>query len=142
MKTASLTLILFALTAQAARAELVSVEWHTRQPFLGGQTFGETGAYETLIGVARFAVDPAHKRNSLIVDLDKAPRNAKGLVEFASDVYLLRPKDLARANGALLYDVNNRGNKLALGMFNSAVGSNEPSKPEHAGNGFLFRKGW
>jgi hypothetical protein len=63
-------------------------------------------------------------------------------VEFAADVFLLRPVDLTRGNGALLYDVNNRGNKLALGMFNSAPGSNDPATLAHAGNGFLFRRGY
>lgn len=41
-----------------------------------------------------------------------------------------RPKDLSKANGAILYDVNNRGKKLALGMFNT--GADE----------FLMRKGY
>lgn len=136
MKRAILSLLLL---ASAARAELGSLEWHTREPFLGGVAFGDVGPYEKLVGVARFAVDPAHARNKVIVDLDKAPRNRDGKVEFASDVYLLRPKDPSRGNGALLYDVNNRGNKLALGMFNGASGGNEP---KDAGTGFLFRRGW
>ena len=41
-----------------------------------------------------------------------------GRVEFAADLEMLVPKDLAKANGALLYDVNNRGNRVCLGMFN------------------------
>ena len=125
-----------------ARAELVSVEWHTREPFAKGQSFGKVGAYERLVGVAKFAVDPRHARNKPIVDLENAPRNAKGLVEFRADVYILKPRDVMRGNGALLYDVNNRGNKLALRMFNDAPGGNDPSTLEHAGNGFLFRMGY
>ncbi len=128
--------------ATPVRAELVSLEFHTRAPFVGGKEFGRTGAYEKLAGVARFAVDPNQPRNRAIVDLALAPRNAKGKVEFAADVFLLVPKDPARGNGALLYDVNNRGNKLALGMFNAAAGSNDPTTVAHAGNGFLFRRGY
>jgi hypothetical protein len=141
MKKACLSVVLLAAAAGSGRGELVSLEWHTREPFAGGKPFGDAGAYERLIGVARFAVDPAHPRNAPIVDLDKAPRNGKGLVEFAADVFLLKPVDPARGNGALFYDVNNRGNKLALGMFNGA-GGNDPSKSEHAGNGFLMRRGY
>lgn len=138
----SLALIVILLSVAPTRAELVSLEWHTREPFLDGKTFGDTGAYERLMGVARFAVDPTHARNLHIIDLNHAPRNSRGLVEFSSDVYLLRPRDLSRGNGALLYDVNNRGNKLALGMFNDASNHNHPSRLEHAGNGFLFRRGY
>ena len=134
--------VLALLAAGSARAELVSVEWHTREPFAKGQSFGKAGAYERLSGVATFAVDPRHARNRPIVDLDLAPRNAKGLVEFRADVFILAPRDVTRGNGALLYDVYNRGNKLALGMFNDAPGGNDPSTLEHAGNGFLFRMGY
>lgn len=125
-----------------ARAELISLEWHTREAFAGGQSFGKVGPYERLIGVARFAVDPRNKRNKAIIDLENAPRNAKGLVEFRADVFILKPRTLTRGNRSLLYDVNNRGNKLALGMFNDAPGTNDPGKLEHAGNGFLFRQGY
>src|SRR5262245_32468537 len=100
MNLARLSLIVLALAAPV-RAELVAIDWHTREPFLGGQSFGDVGPYEKLVGVARFAVDPAHMRNKLIVDLDRAPRNKDGKVEFASDVYLLRPKDMTRGNGAV-----------------------------------------
>lgn len=136
---AALLLLLF--TAPAS-AELVALDVHTREPFAAGKEFGMTGAYEKLVGVARFAVDPAHPRNRAVVDLNLAPRNAAGKVEFAADVFILKPKDPARGNGAILYDVNNRGNKLALGFFNDARGSNDPSTVADAGNGFLFRRGY
>lgn len=126
----------------AARADLVSLEFYRREPFAGGAVFGDTGPYEKLVGVARFAVDPQHPRNKGIVDLDKAPRNSAGKVEFEADVYILMPKDPAKGNGAILYDVNNRGNKLALRMFNSAPGGNDPTKLTDAGNGFLMRRGY
>ncbi len=130
------------LLAFPARAELVSLDFHTREPFAGGKSFGSAGAYEKLVGVARFAVDPAQVRNRLIVDLALAPRNGRGKVDFSADVCILRPADPAKGNGALLYDVNNRGNKLALGFFNDAPRSNDPSTTAHAGNGFLFRRGY
>jgi hypothetical protein len=129
------------LLASAGRAELVSLEFHTRQPFAGGKTFGTAGAYEKLVGVARFAVDPDHPRNRLIVDLGLAPRNKQGKVEFEADVFLLAPAAPAKGNGALFYGVNNRGNKLALGMFHGR-GGNDPTSAADAGNGFLFRRGY
>src|SRR5205814_8235135 len=115
-----------------------------REPFAEGQAFGDVGPYERIIGVARFAVDPQHARNRAIVDLDLAPRNAAGKVEFESDFFILAPRDAAKGNGAIFYDVNNRGNKLALGMFNRALGgdNNDPTTAKEAGDGFLFRRGY
>lgn len=134
--------LLLLLLTSPARAELVRIDWHTREPFAGGQAFGDVGPYEKLVGVAHCEVDPTHRRNRLIVDLDLAPRTAAGRVAFAADVCILLPRDPARGNGAILYDVNNRGNKLALGFFNNAPGGNDPTTAADAGNGFLFRRGY
>jgi hypothetical protein len=49
---------------------------------------------------------------------------------------------LAKGNGALLYDVNNRGRLNALRQFNSAPPSNDPATAVQAGNGFLMRNGY
>jgi hypothetical protein len=135
-------LSLLVLPAGAARAELIKLDVLRREPFAGGKSFGDTGPYERIIAVARFAVDPNHPRNRLIVDLDKAPRNQQGKVEFEADVFILAPKDPAKGNGAIFYDVNNRGNKLALRFFNYAPGTNDPGKPGDAGDGFLMRRGY
>src|SRR5205814_6616308 len=99
------------LACRPVHAELVKLEIQRRESFADGVSFGETGPYEKLVGVARFAVDPGLAGNRVIVDLDLAPRNAQGKVEFAADFYILAPKDPSKGNGAILYDVNNRGNK-------------------------------
>jgi hypothetical protein len=129
------------LIPSSVRAEVTALEIQGRAPFAGGASFGDAGPYEKIFGIARFAVDPNHVRNKGIVDLELAPRNAAGKVEFEADFFLLAPKDPAKGNGALFYDVNNRGNKLALGMFNG-VGGNDPTTATDAGNGFLFRRGY
>jgi hypothetical protein len=130
------------LAVSPLAAECVELTVLRREPFAGGKEFGDAGAYERIVGVAKFAVDPKNKRNQVIVDLDKAPRNQDGRVEFTADVFILAPKEPAKGNGAILYDVNNRGNKLALSFFNDAPGTNDPSTAEHAGNGFLLRRGY
>src|SRR5262249_37183871 len=107
-----------------------------------GKSFGATGPYERITAIAHFAVDPDHPRNRGIIDLSLAPRNADGKVEFEADVFILAPKDPARGNGALFYDVNNRGNKLALGFFNSPARTNAPRTAADAGDGFLMRRGY
>src|SRR5215468_8857585 len=78
-------------------------------PFADGHEFGAAGSYVRIKGVARGMLDPAAPENAGIVDLDKAPRNAGGLVEYATDFDILRPKDPARGSGILVYDVPNRG---------------------------------
>jgi hypothetical protein len=110
-----------------------------REPVLGGAPFGAGGAYEKIEGVLHFAVDPAARVHEPIADLGLAPRNGRGLVESSADFYLLRPLAGSRR---LLLDVPNRGRKIALGMFNSAPRSNDPTTPEDFGNGFLMRHGY
>ena len=70
---------------------VTSIEIKERGPYAGGMTFGDTGAYEQLDGTVHFAVDPSKPANSLITDLELAPRNPAGLVEFSADFYLLKP---------------------------------------------------
>lgn len=104
-----------------ARAELLRVEIQHREAYAGGRVFGEHGAYEMLRGIAFFAVDPALAANQAVIDLELAPRGAQGRVEFSADLEILAPVDPGRGNGAVLYDVNNRGGGTALGQFNSGA---------------------
>jgi hypothetical protein len=113
-----------------------------RTPFAGGQHFEATGPYERIAGRVGFAVDPAGKVQTSVVDLDKAPRDARGLVNFTGDFLLLKPIDMARGNQRLFFDWANRGNKRCLQFFNDAPGSNDPRNSDHAGNGFLMRRGY
>ena len=114
----------------------------TREPFAGGHEFEGTGAYEKISGRAHFAVDPNAAAQAGVTDLDKAPLNAAGLVELATDLIILKPVDMARGNRRLFFDYGNRGNIRALQFFNDAPGSNDPSDLAHAGNGFLMRRGY
>jgi hypothetical protein len=112
-----------------------------RGPFADGQGFGAAGAYERIRGRAHFAVDPQAPAQAGIVDLDKAPRDADGLVRFTSDFLLLAPVDPARASRRVFFDYGNRGNIRCLQFFNDAPASNDPRRAAHAGNGFLMRRG-
>ena len=96
----------FAVLAPSARAEVTRVEVTTRAPL------GQTG-YEKIVGIAHFAVDPRDPRNAVIADIDKAPVNAAGKVEFSGDICILRPLNDAAANGIALVDVVNRGRKAS-----------------------------
>ncbi|MBI1346011.1 hypothetical protein GC163_06955 [bacterium] len=127
--------------AKPVSAELVRFEITDRQVVAEGQSFGERGSYERIRGRVYYELDPALPQNQAVVDLSLAPRNARGRVEFWADLDVLTPADPTQANGAILYDVNNRGNKLALRMFNDG-GGNNPTAPSDFGHGFLMRHGF
>jgi hypothetical protein len=134
--------IVIAALALPAQAEVVRIEVTSRADVLAGKSFGNAGAYEKLAGKIYFAVDPKNSANRIIVDIDKAPRNTAGKVEFSSDFYMIKPKDLSRGNGTLLYEVPNRGNKGMLGTFNMASGSPDPQTEAQFGDGFLMEQGF
>lgn len=134
---AALSLLSPPLTAEVTKFEILE-----RQDFADGEVFGETGAYERIIGRVHYELDPESTANANVVDLDLAPRNESGRVELSADLLILAPKDPDKGNGALLYGVNNRGGLNALKHFNYAAGSNRPIEPKHAGDGFLMRHGF
>ncbi len=142
MPFSRLLLLIALLWPALSFAELVRVEVKERVPFAAGQGFGRTGSYELVEGRLFFEADPKDPANARIADLSLAPTNGRGRIEFWADFTLLMPADPSRGNGCLLYDVHNRGNKLALWTFNDAERSNVPRGAEHAGHGFLMREGY
>ena len=120
---------------------VVRLEISERGPYQGGVSFGEIGPYEYLAGVMHFAIDPLSDANREIRDLELAPTNAQGQVEFSAQFHLLAPRD-APPNGRLLVDSPNRGNLTALGMFNGAVRRDSATADVNAGNGYLMRAGY
>lgn len=122
-------------------AQVVRIDVDERLPFAGGHSFAGTGPYEKIVGRLHIEVDPEDPANARVSDLRLAPTNDRGRVEVWTDFFLLKPVDPARGNGRLLYDVANRGNKVALGSFNGG-GGNDPTTLEHAGDGFLMEAGY
>src|SRR3954451_7933713 len=115
------------------------------EPFAEGRAFGDAGPYVRIHGVARGELDPASPHNAAIVDLDKAERNASGMVEYELDLFTLRPADPKRGSGTLVYDVTNRGRKVILGRIDEAPGdanTNDPRTARDVGLGFTLGRGW
>jgi hypothetical protein len=133
----STTTVPAAQAAQLAPSGITKLEITTiESPAFGGRSFGAVGQYERLRGRAYGEVDPGDPRNSIISDLKLAPTNANGMVEYATDVVILKPVDPSRSNHRLLFDVNNRGDMRALAVMNDATQTDE------AGNGFLMEQGY
>ena len=111
----------------------------SRGPAFGGRSFGAVGPYEILLGTATAVADPDAPLDAGIVDLENAPRNADGLVEYTFEVDILKPIDITRGNGVLVYEVNNRGRNIVFGYFHEAgIGYGAGN----AGNGFLMDQGY
>jgi hypothetical protein len=134
--------LLAALAPSLLRAEMTRVEITSHQDVLNGKAFGSVGAYEKLVGKAYFAVDPSNPHDTIITDVDKAPRNAQGKVEFSADLFILRPKDPSHGNGVVLLDVVNRGRIGVLAAFNRAKGATDPTADADFGDGLLMREGY
>jgi hypothetical protein len=121
---------------------VIRLEVKSRQPLAGGRAFGDVGRYVQLDGTAHFAVDPAHPLNRGITDIDLAARDGDGLVHSSADFRILMPEDKRRGSHRLLFDVPNRGNRLALATFNRVPRPIAPAAPTDPGDGFLMRRGY
>jgi hypothetical protein len=135
------------LVAAPAGARLTEIHVVSVEPFAESAAFGDTGAYERVKGTFKGELDPGDPRNRVIVNLDKAPKNAAGRVEYEADFFILRPADAARANRKIIHDVTNRGRKnlhwrLTDARLPSPSGANDPRAVEDAGNGLFFRMGY
>lgn len=140
--TVARVMFVIGVAAAPLSADVVRIEVQSRSDLAGGQQFGTAGPYEKLAGKIFFAVDPSLPANKIVTDLAKAPRNAAGKVEFSSDFFLIKPKRIERGNGAVLYEVSNRGGKGMLGFFNHAAGSLDPATDAEMGDGFLMKEGF
>ena len=123
--------------ARIIRIEITSVE----SPTFEGRTFGSVGPYEKLRGKAYGEVDPTDPRNAMISDIELAPRNANGKVEYSMDIFILKPVDLRRGNHKLFLDMNNRGSMRVLRLNDVAL-TNNPTTAADAGSGFIMNLGY
>src|SRR5262245_7473811 len=118
-----------------ADAKITRIEIAKTTPAFEGAMFGAVGAYEQLEGTAYGEIDPRDPLNALIQDIELAPRNARGMVEYSMGISILKPVDMSKANRTLLYETVNRGRKN-LPFLN--IGGDQTK----AGDGFLQRQGY
>jgi hypothetical protein len=97
--------------------------------------------YERIAGKVYFAVDPKLPANRAIADIDLAPRNAAGLVEFSADLLVLRPKDTATRNGTAFLEIANRGSSPFWGALNLGAARGMPGKQD-MGDHFMLDQGY
>ena len=122
---------------QVSEARVTRFVVQDRVPFAPGTQWGSAGEYERLKGTAYMEVDPADPLNAVITDLDRAPRNARGMVEFSAPFFILKPLDMKRGNQKIWYGINNRSNCIELGFraFPFIGTTCNPQKAEDVGAG-------
>jgi hypothetical protein len=133
-----LLVIYLACSVAPLSAKVIRVEVNSRTDVRNGQTFGEAGAYERIVGRVYFSVSAANAYNRRIVDLDKAVNLKDGEVGFSSDFVAVRPKDPGKSNGSLLLEVPNRGRSRIIGI----VDGGSWDLAEDAGDAWLLRNGY
>jgi hypothetical protein len=112
-----------AALATPADARVTRIEIDTKvSPAFGGASYGTVGRYETLAGRAYGELDPRDPLNAIITDLDLAPRNRRGKVEYITTFFVVKPIDMSRASGLMWHDVPNRGGRLTLSTDLRAAG--------------------
>ena len=136
---------LLLVAASAADARVTKIKIVAKEsPTFGGYAFKDVGQYEKLVGKGYGELDPNDPKNSVIVDIKLAPRNARGKVEYAFDFYILKPIDLAKGSHKVMYEPPNRGRKTHESL-NRGAGGNDPGAekdPVKLANTFLLPRGY
>ncbi len=136
-----ITCLILAPPAVQARVTEMKIT-KTISPAFGGASFGSVGKYERIEGVMYCQVDPDASVNTEIVNIDKAPVNKQGLVEYDVDFVIIKPVDMKKGNGRILYDTVNRGGMLTPTFLNDAAALAGPKSIKGAGNKFLMKQGY
>jgi hypothetical protein len=131
-------LLLLLVFAPAVRARVTRVEVTSRTDVLNGKSFGNVGPYERITGRVYISLPVANWHNTGIVDLANAVNLKNGEVEFSSDFILIRPKDMAKANGSMLLEVPNRGHSRILAL----VDGGDWDLAHNTGDAWLLRNGY
>ena len=129
------SVVLFGIGFSAsAEAKITRIEIASRQSY-GLFSPGEFVLWE---GRVVGELQPTEK----IPDLDKAPRNAQGSVEYSAKISLIFPRDPKNGNGALIVDIPNRGRPYAQALYNSPRDVPFEAGTFEVGTGFLQDRGF
>ena len=143
-----------------SEARVISVQLSAPTIAFGGYSWPGVGQYEKITGVAYAEVDPADRRNSVIVDIGLAQtqaaagqpgKTASGKVAYLLNFYILKPVNLNAVDrslngyGKVMYEPPNRGNKTWTALGRVTGGGNDPATitdPAILANSFLMPRGY
>src|SRR5690349_14538625 len=129
LKLLSTLLVSIAVGVPAARAEPTRLDITSQRPFGSFRP----GNYVVSEGKIYGELSP----REFIPGIDKAKRNARGMVEYSARIVLIAPEVPSRGNGTLLVDIPNRGNAYAQALYNSPRDEPFQSGTFEQGSGFL-----
>jgi hypothetical protein len=118
---ASAWLLVAAASSSSAQITRIVID-SVVSPAFNGTSFGSAGQYETIAGRAFGELDPGDARNRIITDLQLAPRNARGRVEYIATFYIVKPTDLSKSSHFLWNDVPNRGGRITINVAERMLG--------------------
>lgn len=112
--TLAVVAVAFFCSVAVGQAHVTRIEVLKVEPVPAAQANGEAvPAYERISGRFYGELDPRDPKNALITDIQLTPKNARGMVEYVGTFSLMKPADMAKASGVLIYSVVNRGNGSA-----------------------------
>jgi hypothetical protein len=160
-QTTILSLLIALLLIPAfSEARIISVQMSAPTIAFGGFSWPGVGQYEKITGVAYAEVDPADRRNSVIVDITRAQtqlgagqpgKTPSGKVAYLLNFYILKPVNLNQVDrrlngyGKVMYEPPNRGNKTWTALGRVTGGGNDPATitdPTILANSFLMPRGY
>ena len=134
------------LMAPATQARITEIQiTATESPTFGGFSWPGVGQYEKIVGKAFGEVNPHDRQNRDIVDIEFAPRNARGKVEYSFNFYILKPIDLKKGADKMMYEPPNRGGKTWTALGRVSGGGDDPGSitdPAVLANAFFMPRGY
>ena len=113
-RTLALVAVCFVYSVAVGEAHVTRIEVLKTEQVPAAQANGQAvPPYERISGRFYGELDPRDPKNALITDIQLAPKNARGMVEYVGTFALMKPADMSRASGVLMYSVVNRGNGSA-----------------------------
>jgi len=103
-----------AMPATAKVKRIVIDKTKSESPTFNGKSFGRSGPYEKIVGRAYGELDPKDPHNTIVQDIQLAPRNSRGMVEYIATFTLTKPVDMDKSSKVMLYEVANRGRKVEV----------------------------
>jgi hypothetical protein len=132
-----------------AQARTTQIQILNRGLAFGGHSFAGVGQYEFITGIATGEVSPANPQNSVITDIQLAPRNTRGNVVYQHNFYILQPLDFSKGNRKMMYEPPNRGGKTYQTLNNTPTpktfNGDDPASftdPTLLDDSFLWTRGY
>lgn len=146
LRTGAFVAMAASLAAVApAAARTTKIEILSRGVAFGGHAFPNIGQYEVIRGIATGAVDPKDPQNAIITDLELAPTDSKKRVVYQHNFYILKPLDMSKGNGKMMYEPPNRGRKTYGEINNTPTAGDDPASLTDAATldaSFFWRRGY